>query len=130
MGLGGGLATNGTSGGSGGASTIEKVNTVATSGSAQTLPDVTVDTLHQITLTANCTITLPSPAAGKGLTVETTQDGTGGRTLAWATPSGAIKWPGGASPTYSSAANAIDLTTFVCTDGTNWLGMPAGYAFA
>jgi hypothetical protein len=115
------------------ASTIEVVNTVATSGSAQTLPDPATAgnaTLNRITLTANCTVTLPSPAVGKSLTVVTVQDATGGRMLTWATPSGSIKWPGGATPTYSPGASAIDVTTFVCADGSNWLGMPAGYAFS
>lgn len=105
----------------------ERVNTVTTSGAAQTLPDVTSETLHKITLTANCTLTLPAPGAGKSLTVVTIQDATGGRMITWATPSGSVFWPGGATPTYTAAANARDVTTFMCADGTNWLGFPAGY---
>jgi hypothetical protein len=115
------------------ASTVEITNTVASSGPAQTLPDPATAgsaTLNRITLTANCTITLPTPQTGKSLTLITVQDGTGGRTITLATPSGVIKWPGGSTPTYSSGASAVDVTTFVCADGTNWLGMPAGYSFA
>lgn len=108
----------------------ENVNTIASSGTAQTLPATSTASVNLITLTANCTLTLPTPGEGLSLTVITTQDATGGRTLAWSTPSGAIKWPGGASPTYTTSANATDVTTFMCADGTNWLGFPAGYAMA
>ena len=108
----------------------ENVNTVTASGATQTLPDVTTATMHKVTLTANCTITLPAPGAGKSFTVELVQDATGGRTVTWATPSGAIKWPGGTVPTISSAANAIDVITFVSIGGTNWYGFVAGQAFA
>jgi hypothetical protein len=108
----------------------ESVNTQASVSGSYTLPDITVDTIHRLTLTGNATLNLPTPAAGKSLTAVTSQDATGGRMITWATPSGAIKWPGGASPAYTSTASATDVTTFMCADGTNWLGMPAGYAFA
>ena len=58
----------------GAAPIVENVNTVATSGAAQTIPDVTTDTLNFITLTANCTLTFPTAAAGKR------------RTLPWLSP--------------------------------------------
>lgn len=100
----------------------ENVNTVTSSGAAVTLPDVDGATMHKVTLTANCTITLPAPGAGKSLTVEVNQDATGSRTLAFATPSGAIQWAGGAAPTWSTAASKRDVVTFVCIGGTNWIG--------
>lgn len=108
----------------------EAVNTVAASGAAQTLPDVSTATMHKVTLTANCTITLPTPGAGKSLTVELVQDATGGRTVTWATPSGAIRWPGGTAPTISPAAGAIDVISFISVGGTNWYGFVGGQAFA
>jgi hypothetical protein len=108
----------------------ETVNTVAASGAATTLPDVPTATLHKVTLTANTTLTLPTPAAGKSFTVELVQDATGGRTVTWATPSGAIRWPGGTVPVITAAANAIDVVSFVCIGGTNWYGFVAGQAFA
>ena len=111
---------------------VEGVHTVGTSGASQTIPEPSTAgvTLSVITLTASCTLTLPTPAAGKSCTIVTAQNGTGGWMITWATPSGSIKWPGGASPTYTSAASAIDATTFLCADGTNWLGMPVGYNFS
>lgn len=109
---------------------LENVNIVAASGATQTLPDVTTATMHNITLTANTTVTLPAPGAGKSFTVRLTQDATGGRTVAWATPSGAIRWPGGTAPVITATANAVDVVSFACIDGTNWLGFIAGQAFA
>lgn len=101
---------------------LEAVNTVAASGTAVTLPDVTTATMHKLTLTGNCTVTLPAPGAGKSLTVEINQDATGSRTLAFATPSGAVQWPAGTAPTWTTAASKRDLVTFVCVGGTNWIG--------
>lgn len=108
----------------------ETVNTVASSGAAQTLPDGNIATMHKVTLTANCTITLPTPGAGKSFTVELVQDATGGHTVTWATPSGAVRWAGGAAPTITAGANAIDVVSFVCIGGTNWYGFVSGQAFA
>lgn len=112
------------------AAAIETVNTVSASGAAVTLLDVPAATMHRVTLTANTTITLPFPGAGKSFTVELVQDATGGRTVAWATPSGAIRWPGGTAPTITATANAIDVVSFICIGGTNWYGFIAGQAFA
>lgn len=104
-------------------SPIEAVNTVATSGATQTLPDVTTATMHDITLTANCTFTFPTAAAGKSFSVRLKQDGTGSRTATW--PSSA-KWPGSAAPTLSTAAGGVDTFWFVCFDGTRWEAGPGG----
>lgn len=106
---------------------------VANSGTAVTLPDVDTDALHRITLTGNTTITLPTPAAGKSFTVVVVQDGTGSRTLAFATPSGIIKTAGGTaaatwSPTVTSTPGKEDVYTFLCTN-VNWLGSIAGQNF-
>ena len=50
-----------------------------------------------------------------GYRLTVVQDATGGRTLAWG---GAFKFPGGAAPTLTAAANAVDEFTFT-SDGTN-----------
>lgn len=104
------------------AAIIETVNTVATSGAAQTIPDVTAATLHRITLTANCTLTFPTLGAGKSFTLVLTQDGTGSRTVTWPT----VAWPGGVAPTLTTTAAKRDIITFLSADGTSWLGMIAG----
>lgn len=108
-------------------SPIENVNTVAASGSTQTLPDVTTATMHDITLTANCTFTFPAAGAGKSFSVRLVQDGTGSRTATWPA---AVKWAGGTAPTLSTAASAVDALAFVCIDGSNWLSFLAGKGMA
>jgi hypothetical protein len=109
---------------------VESVSTFGVSGAAVTLPDVSVATMHRVVLSANCAITLPAPGAGKSFTVELVQDATGGRTASWATPSGAIRWPGGTAPVITATANAIDVVSFICIGGTNWYGFVGGQAFA
>jgi hypothetical protein len=100
-------------------SPIESVNTVSASGSALTLPDVTTATMHDVTLTANCTFTFPAAGAGKSFSMRLVQDGTGSRTATWP---GSVKWGSGTAPTLSTAASAVDAFAFVCFDGTRWEG--------
>jgi hypothetical protein len=102
----------------------EGVNTIGTSGSAQTIPAVTTSTISRITLTANCTLTFPAAGAGKSFTLILVQDGTGSRLITW--PASIVKWVGGTAPTLSTGAGKIDYLSFVCADGTNWAGFLAG----
>lgn len=105
---------------------VENVNTVATSGAAQTIPDVTVATSSRIVLTAACTFTFPTLAAGKSFTLVLVQDATGGRTAVWPA---SVLWPGGTAPTLTATINKRDVLTFVAVDATNWLGFTAGLNF-
>lgn len=105
---------------------VESVNTVAASGTAQTIPDPSVQSISRVTLTGNCVFTMPAAAAGKSFTVVLVQDATGSRT---STFTGA-KWPGGTAPTLSTAASAVDVLTFLCADGASWLGFLAGKGMA
>lgn len=104
----------------------ESVNTVATSGTAQTIPDVTSSTVSRITLTGNCTFTFPTAAAGKSFTLVLVQDGTGSRTVTWP---GTVKWSGGTAPTLTTTASKTDVFAFLCADGTNWLAFTSGLNF-
>jgi hypothetical protein len=109
----------------------ENVNTVGTSGSSQTISDPWTSppfyTITDLKLTAACTLTFPTAAAGKSFTIILRQDATGLRTVTWPT----VTWLTGGTPSLSTAANAVDVATFVCTDGTNWIGMfSPGYADA
>lgn len=108
-------------------SPIENVNTVTASGSALTLVDVDVATMHRVTLTANCALTFPAAGAGKSFSLELVQDGTGSRTVTWPA---AVLWPGGTDPTLSTAAGSVDDFAFVCFDGSNWSGFFAGAGLA
>lgn len=109
-------------GGSGNASNPENVNAVPTSGTAQTIPDVSTATVNRITLTGNCTLTFPTAAAGKSFTVVLVQDGTGSRTVTWP---GTVLWPGAATPVLTTTAAKRDVFSFLCADGTNWIGFTA-----
>lgn len=108
-------------------SMLEDVNTVAASGTAQTLPDVTVATVHYITLTGNCTFTFPAAEAGKSFTVVLVQDGTGSRTVTWPA---SVKWPGGTAPTLTTAASKRDVFSFLCPDDATFLGFAAGFNYS
>lgn len=105
---------------------IENVNTVAASGSVESLPDAATATMHHVTLTANCTISLPAASLGASLTLVLKQDATGSRTVAWAPSPNPIKWAGGTAPTLTTTPAKEDIITFMCADGSNWLGFVAG----
>lgn len=70
------------------------------------------------TLASNTAITftnLPaSTARAYTWTVETINDATAGRALSWANT---IKWAGGQAPNRTTAANAVDIYTFVLANG-------------
>lgn len=102
----------------------EKLNTVATGGSAQTIAEVSVDTINDITLTAACTLTFPTATAGTSFTLVLRQGGTGSYAVTWPT----VKWPGGAVPTLSTAVGAVDIFSFVYV--TAWNGFVAGLGMA
>jgi hypothetical protein len=79
---------------------------------------------QKLTLTGSPTLTFASPVAGMTAKLKLTQDGTGSRTITWPT----IKWVGGAAPTLSTAAAAIDIVSLYY-DGTSYYGT-AGIGFA
>lgn len=103
------------------------VNQVSASGAAQTLPDGTVAQIHDLTLTAACTLTFPDVVAGKHFRLVLRQDGTGSRLVTWPA---AVKWPAGTAPTLSTAANSVDVVDVMSPDGVVWLATVAGKAFA
>lgn len=79
-----------------------------------------------VTLGGNRTLANPSGLqAGGTYVLIVKQDATGSRTLAYGS---AYKWPGGTAPTLSTAANAVDVLTFI-SDGTALYGV-AAKAFA
>jgi hypothetical protein len=96
-----------------------RVNTVATSGATQTLPDEYV--AHKVTMSADCTFTFPTP----------TKDGQPFSLLLSGafTPTfpASVQWPNDTPPTYESPS----LYTFVTLDnGTAWLGAFIGGGYA
>jgi hypothetical protein len=95
------------------------------SGSARTL---TSRSFQVTTLNANCTFTLPPPRtnSGRGITL-LVKSGPGNFTATFISTAGSgtvnassnVRWPGGVAPTMTSAANKLDIFSFL-TDGEYW----------
>jgi hypothetical protein len=95
--------------------TVEKASAVGNSGTSATL-SLSSSSVQTVTLSGNCTFTMPTATAGASLTVILTQGGSNTATFT------GVKWPGGTAPTITTGANKIDVLTFV-SDGTNWYGV-------
>ena len=91
------------------------------SGAALTL-DLANGNVQKVTLTANCTVTLTSPAAGamRTLTLLVFQDATGTRTITWP---GSVKWGNAGAPVLTTTASKMDMISLFTVDGgANWYG--------
>lgn len=105
-----GIRTNGT----------DDVATVAASGAAYTITTPTAN-IQDITLTANCTFTMPAVSNGKSFAVRLRQGGVGSFTAAFT----GVEWPDDIPPTLATAVGAVDFISFH-SDSTVWYGFPAG----
>jgi hypothetical protein len=83
-------------------------------------------TIQVITLTGNCTITLPAASAGKSFTI-ILRMGSGGYAVTWAS-SGTHYWPNNITPTITGTASKTDIFTFVSAGGF-WFGTTAGQTY-
>jgi hypothetical protein len=99
----------------------QTISTVASSGSAQTV-DISTANMWDITLTANCTITLSNPSASNTeceVRVRLTQNGTGSWNVTWA--GGTILWLGqsdqSTSPTFTTTAGYVSEVVFRTVNG-------------
>lgn len=103
---------------------VESVVAIGNSGTTQTLL-LTNGTVQTVTMTGNCTFTMPTATAGKSFVLITVQDATGSRTATFTS----VKWPSATAPTLTTTATTgRDILTFF-SDGTNWYGTYA-QAFA
>lgn len=103
----------------------ETVSTVAASGATETL-DLANGNVHDVTLTADCTLTFAGATVGVAcsFTLLLRQDGTGGWTTTWP---GSVVWAGGTAPTLDETASTVAVLTFFSLDGgTVWYGFPTG----
>lgn len=103
---------------------LNAVTVVPASGTAQTLAASTVtgeDPVYDLTLTADCTLTLAAAASGRqqSITLYARQDATGGRALALP---GGLLWPAATPPVLSTAAGKVDVLRFTTLDGSTWFG--------
>ena len=103
---------------------VETLYAIGNSSTAVTIA-LTNGTVQTVTLTGNCTFTMPTATAGKSFILIVVQDGTGSRTATFTS----VKFAGGVAPTLTTTATTgRDILTFVA-DGTNWYGTYA-QAFA
>lgn len=101
----------------------DTVVALGNTGTAKTI-DLQTGNVFTATLTGNCTFTLSNPIAtgASSFTLILTNDGTAGRTVAWA--GGSFVFPGGAaSLSRTTTANATDVWVFFTPNGgTTWYG--------
>jgi hypothetical protein len=103
----------------------DDVVALGNSGTATSI-DLRQGNVFTATLTGNCTFTLTNPNAnsnrGSSFTLILTNDGTAGRTVAWA--GGTFRFPGGAAAlSRTTTANAVDIWVFFTpNNGTTWYG--------
>jgi hypothetical protein len=93
---------------------LEQTQTVGNSGTSTTLA-LTTGSVQTVTLSGNCTFTMPTATAGASITLILTQGGTFTATFT------SVLWAGGTAPTITATANKRDILVFV-SDGTNWYG--------
>ena len=109
----------------------ETLVAVGNSGTAATI-DLSTGTVFTVTLNGNATLTITNTTGAAAFTVILTNDGTPGRTVAWAASGGSFKFPGGAAAlSRTVAASGVDIWVFFSPDGgTTWYGNIAMKAMA
>lgn len=93
----------------------ESVVAIGNSSTSKTL-DLTNGTVQTVTMTGNCTFTMPTATAGRSF-ILIVSTGAGGFTGTFTS----VKWPNNTAPTLTTTATRWDILTFVA-DGTNWYG--------
>jgi hypothetical protein len=100
----------------------EGVVAIGNSGTSKTI-DLTNGTVQTVTMTGNCTFTMPTATAGKSF-ILIVSTGAGSFTGTFT----GVKYINGTAPTLTTTASRWDILTFF-SDGTNWYGT-AAQAFA
>lgn len=99
----------------------ETVVALGSTGSGQTI-NLNSGTVFTATLTGNCTFTVTNSATVSSFILVLTNDGTAGRSVAWA--GGTFTFAqGSASLNRKTDANAVEIWAFTTVDGgSNWRG--------
>lgn len=101
---------------------VSPTNEIPASGAAVELATPKADEVIDLTLSANCTITLPAPVKGASFTLYRRQPATGGPyVITWV---GTVKWPDKIPPELTEEAGAIDVISFQSPDAVAWYGFP------
>jgi hypothetical protein len=93
---------------------LEQVDAVGSSGATKTLT-LSAGSVQTVSLSANCTFTMPTATAGASLTLILTQGGSYTATFS------SVVWSGGTAPTITATSTKKDILVFV-SDGTYWYG--------
>lgn len=103
---------------------VSQITTVGASGSAYQIPPPAHDSIFDVTLTANCILSMPAtpPTPGTSFTLLLRQDATGARVITWPT----LKWPNGYAPLLTPTPSTSDIFAFTYVAG-GWIAFPAGY---
>jgi hypothetical protein len=94
---------------------IEGVVAIGNSATAKTI-SLANGTFQTVTMTGNCTFTMPTAIAGKSF-ILIVSTGAGSFTGTFTS----VKWPNNTAPTLTTTATRWDILTFA-SDGTNWYG--------
>lgn len=88
--------------------------------------DLTKGKIRTITITGDITLAFSNVTVGQVLFIRVIQGAGGSHLLTWPT----IKWPGGAAPTLTTTAGAIDAFMIVCTATDTYDGYHAGFGLS
>lgn len=97
---------------------VETLYAIGNSSTAKTI-DLANGTVQTVTMTGNCTFTMPAVGSSKSF-ILIVNTGAGSFTGTFTS----VKWPSGTAPTITTTASRWDILTFV-SDGTNWYGNSA-----
>lgn len=97
----------------------EPVNTITSTGSAQTIPSPLVKPNSDYGLNADCLFTLPAPVMGTSWVAHIKQTNGGGWAATW---TGTGSWLGGSAPTLATAVGKVNVVTGQCVNvTTGWI---------
>lgn len=94
----------------------ESLVTIGNSSTTQTL-SLANGTVQTVTLTANCTFTMPSVGSSKSFMLFV-NSGAGNLTATFT----GVLWSGNTAPTITTTASKVDIVTFA-SDGSSWYGV-------
>ena len=97
---------------------VETLYAIGNSSTAVTIA-LTNGTVQTVTMTGNCTFTMPTATAGKSF-ILIVSTGAGSFTGTFTS----VKWPNNSAPTITTTASRWDILSFF-SDGTNWYGASA-----
>jgi hypothetical protein len=97
---------------------VETLYAIGNSSTAVTI-SLANGTVQTVTMTGNCTFTMPTNVSGKSF-ILIVSTGAGSFTGTFTI----VKWPNNTAPTLTTTASRWDILTFVA-DGTNWYGNSA-----